>query len=343
MGRYKVLVLKGDGVGPEVVNGCLQVLDAVQEVTPGLYLEYIEADAGLYCIEKYGTNLPAHTIELFKECNACLKGPMTTIEKVGAPPSVVVTLRKLFDLYVNLRPCKTYPGIRSLAPDIDLVIVRENTEGLYSGHEFKPAEGVTCSIRIITKEASRKIAKFALDLARKRSMKRKVTIAHKANVLRLTCGMFRDTCLELATQYPDITVEELHIDALAMQLIKRPAEFDVIVTTNLFGDILSDEAAQLVGGLGIAAGANIGDKYGMFEPVHGSAPKYAGKNVANPTAMILSAKMMLDWLGESDAAKRIEDAVVHVLNEAKKVTFDLGGNAKTSEMAEAIAQAVKNC
>lgn len=341
MGHYKILILRGDGIGPEVMNACLLVLEAVQDVTPGLNLEYLEGEAGIHCIKRHGTTLPNHTIELFKESDACLKGPITTIEKVNAPPSVTVTLRKLFNLYANVRPCKTYPGIEGATPGVDLIIVRENTEDLYSGIEFQPQPGVTCAVQVITREASERIARFAFELARKRAAKRKVTVVHKANILRLTYGLFRDVCLDIAKQYSDITVEELRVDAMAMQLIKRPAEFDVIVTTNLFGDILSDEAAQLVGGLGVAPAANIGDKYGMFEPVHGSAPKYAGKNIANPTAMILAAKMMLDWLGESCAASRIENAVFNVLKEHKKITPDLGGKAKTNEMAEAIARAVK--
>src|SRR5881628_321671 len=334
---HKISVLKGDGIGPEVVDATLKVLDAVQKVE-NVRLEYVMGDAGFNCIEKYGTNLPPQTIELIRKTEACLKGPMTTPEEPGSPRSVAVTLRTIFDLYANVRPARTLPNVPSLKPGIDMVIVRENTEGLYSGKEFEVTPGVGVAMRIITKTASERVARFALDLAMKR--RKRLTFVHKGNILKITDGIFKGAVHEVAKSYPQVELEDLHIDAATMQLIKRPESFDVIVTTNLFGDILSDEAAQLVGGLGVAAGANIGDHFGMFEPVHGSAPKYEGQNRVNPVATIEAVKMMLEYLGERRAADRIGKATVKVLEEGKVLTYDLGGSSKTSDMGRAIAEKV---
>jgi isocitrate/isopropylmalate dehydrogenase len=264
---------------------------------------------------------------------------MTTPEEPGAPVSVAVTLRRMFNLYANVRPCRSFPSVEALKHNIDLVVVRENTEGLYSGAEFELAPGVGVALRIITKEASTRIAEFAFKLAAKR--RKHLTYVHKGNILRITDGIFKGAVKEVALKHPDVTVEELHVDAATMQLIKKPESFDVIVTTNLFGDILSDEAAQVTGSLGLAAGANIGDAYGMFEPVHGSAPKYKGQNRVNPIATIMAASMMLDYLGEKGAAAKIEKAVMRVLSEGKVRTADLGGSSTTSEMGEAIASKIK--
>jgi isocitrate/isopropylmalate dehydrogenase len=263
---------------------------------------------------------------------------MTTPEEPDAPVSVAVTLRRMFNLYANVRPCRSFPRVEALKPNIDLVVVRENTEGLYSGAEFELAPGVGVALRIITKEASKRIAEFAFKLAADR--KKHLTYVHKGNILRITDGIFKDAVKEAALKHPDVTVEELYVDAATMQLIKKPESFDVIVTTNLFGDILSDEAAQVTGSLGLAAGANIGDAYGMFEPVHGSAPKYKGQNRVNPIATIMAASMMLDYLGEKQAAARIEKAVMRVLSEGKVRTADLGGSSTTSEMCTAIASKI---
>jgi isocitrate/isopropylmalate dehydrogenase len=245
----------------------------------------------------------------------------------------------MFNLYANVRPCRSFPSVEALKPNIDFVVVRENTEGMYSGAEFELAPGVGVALRIITNEASVRIAEFAFKLAANR--KKHLTYVHKGNILRITDGIFKDAVKEVALKYPNVTVEELHVDAAAMQLIKKPESFDVIVTTNLFGDILSDEAAQVTGSLGLAAGANIGETYGMFEPVHGSAPKYAGQNRVNPIATIMAASMMLDYLGEREAAAKIEKAVMKVLNEGKVRTADLGGSSTTSEMSDAIASKIK--
>ena len=331
---YKIAVLKGDGIGPEITDAALKVLEAVQEKAD-FKLDLIYGDAGYYCIEKFGTNLPKVTLDMIKQTDACLKGPMTTPEEAGAPPSVAVTLRRIFNLYANVRPCKTYPTVEALKPNLDFVIVRENTEGLYSGAEFQLAPGVGIALRIITKDACLRVVEFAFKLAEKR--KKHLTYIHKGNILRITDGIFKDAVKEVAAKHPTVTVDDLHIDAATMQLIKKPELYDVMVTTNLFGDIISDEAAQVVGGLGMAGGANIGDTYGMFEPIHGSAPKYTGMNRVNPISNIMAASMMMDYLGEVGAAAKIEKAVTEVLAEGKVRTVDLGGKATTSEFADAIA------
>ncbi|MBI4020038.1 MAG: isocitrate/isopropylmalate dehydrogenase family protein [Candidatus Aenigmarchaeota archaeon] len=331
MKSYRIAVLPGDGIGPEVIGSAINVLEAAQ--CKGCFrLDYAYGEAGSGVIKKYGTNLPAGTVKILKGARACLKGPMTTPEEASAPVSVAVQIRKMFDLYANVRPCKAYPNAGG-REGVDLVIVRENTEGLYSGRERKIPGGAVAE-RIVTKRASRKVALFALRLALAR--KRKITYVHKANILRMTDGVFSRAVLSVAKAYPQVRVEGMHVDAAAMQLVKDPGQFDVIVTTNLFGDILSDEAAQVAGGVGLAPSANIGTSYGMFEPVHGSAPKYAGKGVANPIATILAARMMLDYLGEAKAGKLVENAVARALEGGKALTKDLGGNASTGKCAEAI-------
>jgi isopropylmalate/isohomocitrate dehydrogenase-like protein len=335
---YKIAVLKGDGIGPEVIEAAVNVLQAVQD-TSDLRLKFLYGEAGYHCIAKLGTNLPEETITLLKRTDACLKGPMTTPETPGAPVSAAVKIRKMFNLYANVRPCRTYPNVEALKPEIDLVVVRENTEGMYSGIEYKVAPGEAVALRIITKKASLLVAEHALKLAEAR--RKHLTYVHKANILRITDGIFNDAVKEAALKHPDVTVDDIHIDAAAMHLIKKPETFDVIVTTNLFGDVISDEAAQVTGSLGLAAGANIGDTYGMFEPVHGSAPKYTGMNRVNPTATIMAAQMMMDYLGEKTAAMKVENAVMQVLKEGKVRTKDLGGTSTTSEMSEAIASKVK--
>jgi isopropylmalate/isohomocitrate dehydrogenase-like protein len=335
---YSIAVLKGDGIGPEVTESTVNVLDVIQEKS-NFKLNYLYGEAGYHCIAEYGTNLPKQTVELIKQTQACLKGPMTTPEEPEAPVSVAVTLRRMFNLYANVRPCKSYPSVEALKPNIDLIVVRENTEGLYSGSEALLAPGVGVALRIITREASLKIAEFAFKLASRR--KKHLTYVHKGNILRITDGIFKDAVKETQQKYPDITVDDLHIDAATMQLIKKPETYDVIVTTNLFGDILSDEAAQVTGSLGLAAGANIGATYGMFEPVHGSAPKYTGMNRVNPIATIMAGSMMLDYLGEKEAAEKIEKAVLDVLSEGKVRTADLGGSATTNEMSKAIVEKIK--
>jgi len=258
---HRIGVLPGDGIGPEVVDATLVVLAAVQKVDK-IRLEIVKGEAGFNCIEKYGTNLPDKTLEMLKTTEACLKGPMTTPEEKGSPRSVAVTLRSIFGLYANVRPARTLPNIPSLKPNIDMVVVRENTEGLYSGKEFEAAPGVGVAMKIITRTASERVARFAFKLAMKR--RKKLAFAHKANILKITDGIFKDAVIDVSRDYPQVEVEDIHIDAATMQFIRRPESFDVIVTMNLYGDILSDEAAGLVGGLGVAAGANIGDTYGCL-------------------------------------------------------------------------------
>lgn len=336
--RYKIAVLRGDGIGPEVTDATVKVLDAVQ-AEADFKLDFLFGEAGLHCIPQFGTNLPKETLEVIKQTNACLKGPMTTPEEPGAPVSVAVTLRKIFNLYANVRPCRSFPNVEALKPNLDFVVVRENTEGLYSGAESLLAPGVGVALRIITREASLRVANFAFKLASAR--RKHLTYVHKGNILRITDGIFKDAVKEAQQNFPDVTVDDMHVDAATMQLIKKPEFYDVIVTTNLFGDILSDEAAQVTGSLGLAAGANIGETYGMFEPVHGSAPKYTGMNRVNPIATIMAGVMMLDYLGQKKAASKIERAVIGVLSEGKVRTADLGGSARTDEMADVIADKIK--
>ena len=339
MMTYRVAVLPGDGIGPEVTGMAVKVLEAVQEKTGTYKLELVWGEAGVNAIAKYGTNVPPQTVDVLKTTVACLKGPMTTPEEPGAPPSAALTIRKLFNLYANVRPCLSLPNVSSLKPNIDLTIVRENTEGMYSNIEFDVSEGVAVAMRVITRRASERVARFAFKLADQR--RKHLSYVHKANILRRTDGIFNQAILDVSKDFPGVAVEGYHIDNMALQLIKRPESFDVIVTTNLFGDIISDEAAQLVGGLGIASGANMGDNYAMFEPVHGSAPKYAGQDKVNPIATIFAGKMLLEYIGEKDSARKLERATFEVLKEGKTLTYDLGGKAKSSEMCEAILEKIR--
>ena len=337
MGSYKVALIPGDGIGPEITDATLGVLDAVQDRFD-LDLEFSRLEAGDACLEKRGVALPNETVKVIKSSNVCLKGP------VGETAAdVIVRLRMMFDLYANIRPVRSYPGVPSLRDDIDLVFARENTEGLYKGFEFTLDDDVAIGLRVITRKGCERIAEKAFNLARMRNGKKKVTAVHKANVLRKTCGLFAEVCRNVAGRHPDISFNEQYVDAVSMRLIKEPQNYDVIVTTNMFGDILSDEAAQLVGGLGMAPGGNIGDNFALFEPVHGSAPTRVGKHTANPCSMILASKMMLEWLGEkhkddscSNAAGAIETAVSNAIRNGSTIP-DFGGQLTTSEMADAIA------
>ncbi len=334
--RYRIALIRGDGIGPEQVEATLPLLLKLQDIL-GLSLEIIEARAGDKCFEETGEPLPEETIEILRNSHACLKGP------VGETAAdVIVRLRQLFDLYANIRPAKSLPNVPSLRSGIDLVIVRENTEGLYKGFEFE-FNDIAIGLRIITRKGCERIARYAFELARKR--RKRLVAVHKANVMRMTCGLFARVCREVSREYPDVSYSEMYVDAAAMNLIRRPDEFDVIVTTNMFGDILSDEAAQVVGGLGLAPAANIGDDYAIFEPVHGCAPDIAGKRIANPTSMILSSVMMLDWLGRkySDekcirASKLLEKAILKTLEEGRFLTPDLGGRSRTDEFGRRVAE-----
>ena len=340
MTEYKISLIPGDGIGPELTEDTLKVLDSAQKKF-GIKLNIIEAEAGDGTLAKTGAALPESTVQIIKDSHACLKGPVGE-----SAADVIVKLRIMFDLYANLRPLKAYPNVPVAHPDIDMYFVRENTEDVYKGIEFKIGEDTTVCMRIITRKNCERIAKKAFEIARLRNGKKKVTAIHKANVMRVTDGLFRDVCRETAKQYPDISFNELYVDAASMRLIKEPQVFDVFCTCNMFGDILSDEAAQQIGGLGMAPGANVGDNFGLFEPIHGSAPNRAGKHTANPISMILSAKMMLEWLGEKYGDKKclqagagIENGVVYALRNRQSVP-DCGGTATTVGMAEAIAAAL---
>jgi len=329
---YKVTLIPGDGIGPEVVEAAKMVIDA-----SGVNIEWEVVEAGEKCIEKYGTPLPEAVIESIKKNKVALKGPITTPVGTGFR-SVNVALRQALNLYANVRPVKTYEGVPSRYSNIDLVIVRENTEALYAGIEHNVGEDAAESIKLITSKASERIVRFAFDLAR-REQRKKVTADHKANIMKLTDGLFLDCARKVAQDYPDIIFEDMIVDAMSMKLVQVPENYDVLVMPNLYGDILSDLAAGLVGGLGIAPGANIGEDGAVFEPIHGSAPKRAGQNMANPTATILSGVMMLKYLGEIDAANKIENAIAKVIKEGKMVTYDLGGSTGTKEFAEAVIKA----
>lgn len=338
--KYKIALIPGDGIGPELTETTMHVLNTVQRKFD-LGLEFIELEAGDACYEKRGVALPDETIREIRNSHACLKGP------VGETAAdVIVKLRMMFDLYANIRPIKSYPNVSCLRSDIDMVFVRENTEDLYKGFEFKVDNDTAVGLRVITRSCCRRIARKAFEIALRRNKKRRVTAVHKANVMRITCGLFAEVCREVAKEYPSVTFDEQYVDAMSMRLIKEPQNFDVIVTTNMFGDILSDEAAQLIGGLGMAPGGNIGDNFAIFEPIHGSAPTRVGKQTANPCSMILASKMMLDWLGEKyndqrtlRAAEAIERGLTIALEKRLSVP-DLGGSLKTIEMGKAIADEI---
>ena len=321
---YKIAVIPGDGIGKEVMEATLHILEVLD-----VDFNYKFADAGDEYAEKTGVALPQETIDVVKDSQACLFGAAGE-----SAADVIVRLRQELDLYVNLRPVKSYPGTNSIFNNLDFVIVRENTEGLYIGLEEYTEDGAT-ALRVVTKNASERICKFAFEYAKKTNRK-KVTAVHKANVLKKTDGIFKEIFYKVAQDYPDMELDDRYVDATAMFLITKPQMFDVIVTTNLFGDILSDEGAGLVGGLGLIPSANIGEKQGLFEPVHGSAPRHAGKGTANPSAMVLSAVMMLDYLEEHEEARKLENALINVLSEGKVVTRDLNGESSTMDMAREI-------
>lgn len=334
---WKVAVIKGDGVGPDVVNSALLVLDAVKSKFK-LNIEYVNTQAGLNCVDKYGTNLPKETLETLKQTDCVLKGPTTTPEGATSFPSANVGIRKYFELYADVRPNKTLPNVQSIKPGIDMVIVRENTEGMYSGLDFRINDETTIGLRVLTRTACERIVRYAFKLADKR--RKHITLVHKGNVLKVSDGMFKDIFYSVAKEYPDITADDAHVDAITQWFIKKPEFYDVLVTENLFGDIISDEAAMVVGGIGTGASANIGEKYAMFEPIHGSVPKYTGMDKVNPIGTIMSVKMMMDWMGYEDAGKAIEKAVYAVLEEGKVLTYDLGGTAKCSEVGKEIANKI---
>ena len=364
MRRYRVAWLPGDGIGPEVCDAARTVLDAA-----GFEADYLPGDIGWEFWRTEGDALPPRTLDLLRQTDCAFFGAITSKPSVQAVQelaaelqgrgltyrSPIVRMRQLLDLYVCLRPCRAFPGNPlNYREKIDLVVFRENTEGMYIGVEFSkipepllavPAiqrlpPDAAISIRSVTRAASRRIAQAAFEYAVKHG-RRKVTVVHKANVLRATCGVFLEAAQEVAACYPRIQFETANVDAMCMWLLKNPLNYDVIVTTNLFGDILSDLCAQLVGGMGFGYSGNIGQKYAVFEPTHGSAPKYAGQQKVNPLASILAAGMMLEWLGELELARRIEVAVADVVEHGAVRTYDLGGNASTRDVALAVAESVR--
>jgi len=328
-----ITVIRGDGIGPEIMDATLHVLDAMQ-----LGLSYEFADAGMVALEKHGELLPAATMDSIRRNRVALKSPLTT-PVGGGFSSINVELRKRFDLYANVRPAKSFPNTRSRFPSgVDLITVRENTEGAYTaeGQETSADGEHATSIIRTSRKGSERIVRYAFDLARKTG-RRKVTVVHKANILKSTSGLFLKTAREVAQQYPDIECNELIVDNCCMQLVMKPEQFDIICTTNLFGDIISDLCAGLVGGLGLAPGANIGADTAIFEAVHGSAPDIAGKGIANPCALLLGAAQMLDHLALPDKANALRDAIVATLEAKDSLTPDLGGEGNTMSFAKAIA------
>ena len=327
---YNIAVIPGDGIGREVMDACIKVLNSLD-----VEFNFTYGEAGDECLEKNGEALPNETIELAKNADACLFGAAGE-----TAADVIVRLRQELNLFANLRPVKSYPNTNALFDNLDFMIVRENTEGMYIAKEEEYTEEGAIARRIITRKAEKRIIDYAFQYA-KNNNKSKVTGVHKANVLKVTDGLFKEILYEVAKEYEgEIEVEDFYVDATAMYLITRPESFEVIVTTNLFGDILSDEGAGLVGGLGMIPSGNIGEDGALFEPVHGSAPDIAGQGIANPMAMLLSACMMLNYLKEYEAEENLNNAILSVLNEGNVLTPDLGGNATTDEVAEAIINAI---
>lgn len=327
--KYQIAVIPGDGIGKEVMEATISVLDELD-----VDFDYIYGIAGDECNEEHGTPLPQETIDIVRDSDACLFGAAGE-----TAADVIVKIRQEMKMFANLRPVKSYPNTKSLFENVDFMIVRENTEGLYIADQEEETEDGAIAKRVITREAEERIIDYAFQYA-KDNNRTKVTAVHKANVLKKTDGLFKEIFYEVSEKYPDIDTEDFYVDATAMYLVTQPQEFQVVVTTNLFGDILSDEGAGLVGGLGLIPSANIGADGALFEPVHGSAPDIAGQQKANPIAMMLSAIMMLRYLGENDAADKFDAAILKVLSEGKTLTGDLGGSATTMEVAQAVKNAL---
>ena len=332
---YNIALIKGDGIGPEISEAAISVLETINDKLD-LKFEINQLDAGDGALKKTGKALPDETLESIKKSDACLKAPVGE-----SAVDVIVYLRRKLDLFANVRPAKSYPNMNALRDDVDLVIVRENTEDLYVGNEFEIGNSAV-AIRIISEKASKRIAKYACQTAIQRGLEKKVTCVHKSNVIRISDSLFARSCAAVVKEYPEIIFEEMYVDACAMNLIRQPESFDVIVTTNMFGDILSDESAQVVGGLGMAPAANIGDDFALFEPVHGAAFDIAGKQIANPSSFILSLKMMLEWLGTKhddkkcfEIAHKIESTVYDVVKAGIR-TKDIGGDKTTKEFTREI-------
>ena len=332
---YNISLITGDGIGPELSESAISVLETINDKLD-VKTKVTSLEAGDSALEKFGKALPDETFQSIKSSDACLKAPVGE-----SAADVIVVLRRKLDLFANIRPAKSYPNTPSLRDDIDLVIVRENTEDLYTGQEFVINDAAV-ALRIITEKASKRIAKHAFQTAIQRNQKKHVTCVHKSNVMRKTDGLFAKSCKSVSEEFPDVKFDEMYVDACSMNLIRQPQEFDVIVTTNLFGDILSDQSSQVVGGLGMAPAANLGDNFGLFEPVHGAAFDIAGKQIANPTSFILSIKMMLQWLGSKNndqnsisVAQTLEQTVLELVKSGI-TTKDVGGDKSTEEFTKEI-------
>ncbi len=332
---YKISLITGDGIGPELSESAVSVLETINDKLD-LKFDITKLSAGDKALSEIGKALPDETVDVIKKSDACMKAPVGE-----SAADVIVVLRRMLDLYANIRPAKSYPHMPALRDDIDMVIVRENTEDLYTGKEFSLGDSAV-ALRIISENASKRIAKYAFEAAKQRNSKKKVTCVHKSNVMRVTDGLFAKACTKVSKDYPDISFEQMYVDACAMNLIRQPQEFDVVVTTNLFGDILSDESSQVVGGLGMAPAANIGDNFALFEPVHGAAFDIAGQNIANPSSFLLSIKMMLDWLGTKhndskcfDVGQKLESTIFDLVKSGIK-TKDIGGDKTTVEFTKQI-------
>lgn len=336
---HNVTLIKGDGIGPSIMEQAVRIIDA-----SGAKIHWEEADAGMAAYNKYGTPIPDDTLASIDKNRVAFKGPLTTAVGGEGFRSINVELRKKYDLYANVRPAKSWAGVNTRYNDIDIVIVRENTEGLYAGleHFLTPKKDIAESLAVVTRQGSERIVEYAFNYARENNRK-KVTVCHKANILKYTQGLFLEVAREVAAKFPDIEFDNKIIDAACMHMVMNPQQFDVVVTTNMFGDILSDLTAGLVGGLGLIPGANIGKDAALFEAVHGSAPDIADKNIANPTAVIMAGVMMLDHLKEHDAARRVQKALEKVVSEGKNVTPDLNPNAGvgTDVMGQAIIDAME--
>ena len=333
---YKISLITGDGIGPELSESAISVLNTIHDKLD-IKFDITKLSAGDKALSETGKALPEETVQSIKQSDVCLKAPVGE-----SAADVIVVLRRMLDLYANIRPAKSYPHMPALRDDIDMVIVRENTEDLYTGKEFSLGDS-SVALRIISEAASKRIAKYAFETAMQRDSMKKVTCVHKSNVMRVTDGMFAKACTDVSKDYPDITFEEMYVDACAMNLIRQPEQFDVVVTTNLFGDILSDESSQVVGGLGMAPAANIGDKFALFEPVHGAAFDIAGQNIANPSSFLLSIKMMFDWLGNKhndskcvEVGQKLESTIFDLVKSGVK-TKDIGGSSSTIEFTKQIA------
>ena len=337
MSRKTITVIPGDGIGPDIVDSALKILDKA-----GCDFEYEFADAGLAALEKHGELLPQSTLDLIEKNKVTLKGPLITPVGKGFT-SINVGLRKKFNLYANVRPVISFKGTQARYENIDIITVRENTQGMYSGlGQVVSEDGNRAEAKsVITREGAERIARFAFDLARREGRK-KVTIVHKANILKSTSGLFLDVARKVSQAYPDIETAEMIVDACCMKLVMNPEAFDVIVTTNLFGDIISDLCAGLVGGLGMAPGANIGKDAALFEAVHGSAPDIAGKNIANPSSVILASIQMLEYLHMGDKAEMIRKALAAVIAEGDRTTPDLGGSHGTTDFTQAIIERLES-